>query len=114
MVSTRRVAASFDTRTFGRFLSTSSKIAFDQSGWYNLDSANQRSVAVSLIGISTQASSTTTGLPFTAYEQPHQEAFRHQSPERTPVLLISFERDTTIANEAIHSQICAGELRRFR
>src|SRR5699024_11417601 len=73
MVSTRRVAASFDTRTFGRFLSTSSKIALNQSGWYNLDSTNQRSVAVSLIGNSTQESSTTTGLPFTVYEQPHQE-----------------------------------------
>src|SRR5699024_8520733 len=108
MVSTRRVAASFDTRTFGRFLSTSSKIAFDQSGWYNLDSANQRSVAVSLLGSSTQASSTTRRLPFTVDEQPHQEAFRHQSPERTPVLLIPCERNSPIGNEPIHSQICAG------
>src|SRR5699024_5788980 len=114
MVSTRRVAASFDTRTFGRFLSTSSKIAFDQSGWYHLHSAHHRRVAVSLVGSRTQASSTTTGLPFTVYEQPHQEAFRHQSPERTPVLLMSCERNSPIGNEPIHSQICAGELRRLR
>src|SRR5699024_12643413 len=95
---TRRSEVSFDTLTFVRVLSTSSSIAFDHSGWYNLDSANQRSVVVSLIGISTQASSTTTRLPFTVYEQPHQEAFRHQSPERTPVLLISCDRNSPIGN----------------
>src|SRR5699024_694889 len=114
MVSTRRVAASFDTRTFGRFLSTSSRIAFDQSGSYNLDSANQRSVAVSLFVISTQPPSTPTRLPLTAYKQPLDQAFRHHASARTRVLLISGERNFPIGNEPSHSQMCAGELRRLR